>query len=659
MFLRVLGFEDISSATGVREFSIVSNSEAYSQELGFGFRFYGETYDTIAVHTNGFIGFTDDPDDLLNGTDDPEGYRGGNTPAIEGEVVPIVAPLLSPINYRNPDGLEPAPSFYGVRLGAGTADDRYIVQYTNVRVRVADGARVPATFQVVLYANGRIELRYQDIPSSVQQNAKIGISNGEGTNMYEEFSYLESRLNEADTRIVYTQASKINAVVKDADGEAVARFDIFDIIAVDEVSGTIQLVNRNREDANWDGDQTYRVEFVSTTPLIVFTGTVATYKFIDDELPEVILEYDMCTTVCDRAEVAEGDSLSLIARLTNAAEGAAEAVTVNLEIQGGTAIETEDYTLPASVTIAADTIQTIFTFSSTDDNLAERTEDLTIGFSSVEYGDNRIQSDASFELLITDNDPRPTISLDPVEPIIEGDTRVVTARLEGVALGFTLAVTLVATDISTNSLNDYTIATATVTIPAGSLTADFEVVTLVDQLSEELETFELSLQVPPETVELGVDAARVVTILDGTNLVNFARSEETVLEGQEFEVRLDSTGILGYDLTIDIADSTAGFDFAQDISSVKFAQGDAVLSSQETVTVFPRTFQIMSSTRLIVLTFEVTNDTEIEAVESFTLEATSSKSYVMIESNTVEVTLRDYIVAVDVSVIGAGGYCRG
>ena len=645
------GFEDISSATGVREFSIVSNSEAYSQELGFGFQFYGETYDTIAVHTNGFIGFTDDPDDLLNGTDDPEGYRGGNTPAIDGEVVPIVAPLLSPINYRNPDGLEPAPSFYGVRLGAGTADDRYIVQYTNARVRVDVGVRVLATFQVVLYANGRIELRYQDIPSEVQKVSKIGISNGTETEMFEEYSYLESRLSESDTRIVYTPASRVNAVVKDAAGEIVTEFGILDIIAVDEVSGTIQLVNRNREDTNWDGDQTYTVELVSDSPLVTLIGTVASYTFIDDDLPEVILEY-VCTTVCDRAEVAEGESLNLIVKLTNAAPtGAPEDVTVNLATLGGTATATLDYTLPASITIAEGTTQTIFAFSPIADNLAERAETLAIGISSVEYGDSQIQSDVRLELFITDNDPRPTISLDEVAPIIEGDTRVVTARL-GVALGFPLPVTLTAADISAISPADYAIATATMTIPAGSVTADFEVVTLVDQLSEELETFELSLQVPPETVGLDVDATRVVTILDGTHQVNFARSEEVVLEGQEFEVRLDSTGILGYDLTIDIADSTAGFDFAQDISSVKFSQGDGVLSSQETVTVFPQTFQIMGDTKLIVLTFEVTNDTQIEADELFTLEATSSKSYVMIDSNTVEVTLRDYIVAVDLSVIG-------
>ena len=646
-------FEDISSEEGVRAFSIASNSEAYSQELGFDFQFYTEIYDTIAVHTNGLIGFTDDPDDVLDGANASQSER-DKTPAIEGKVVPIVAPLLSPINYFNPDGLDPAPAFYGVRLGAGTDEDRYIVQYTNARVRVAAGVRVLTTFQVVLYADGRIELRYQDIPSEVQRVAKIGISNGEGTNMYEEFSYTESRLSESDTRIVYTPASRANAVVKDVDGETVTDFGILDIVTVDEVSGAIRLVNRSREDTNWDGDQAYTVELVSASPLVVPTGTVVSYTFTDDDLPEVTLDY-VCTAVCARAEVTEGASLNLIVGLTNPAPtGALETVTVNLEILGGTATENLDYTLPASITIAENTTQTIFTFSPTKDDLAERTEELVIGISSVEYGDNRLQSGVSFVVFITDNDPRPRISLDPVEPIIEGETRVVTARLDD-ALGFSLPVTLIATDISANSLVDYAIATATLTIPAGSLTADFEVVTIVDQLSEELETFELSLQVPSEMVVLDVDATRVVRILDGAHLVNFARAEEMVLEGQELKVRLDAKGLLGYDLTIDIANSTAGFDFAQDITSVKFAQGrgeDVLGAQEETVTLFPQTFAIMSSARLIELTFEVANDTEIEPGESFTLEATSPNGYVTIDSNTVEVTLRDYIVAVDLSVIG-------
>ena len=650
-------FEDISLIAGDEGmFPSSPSNGVYLRELGFGFQFYGETYNTIAVHTNGVIGFTDDANDVLVTGVNAAAFEGDKTPASsEGIVLPIIAPLLSSINYSNPDGLDPAPAFYGVRLGADTADDRYIVQYTNARVRVHIGVRVLATFQVALYANGRIELRYQDIPSEVQQAAKIGISNGEGTNTYDEYSYLETRLSESDTRIVYTPASLVSAVIKDGSGATVISFDIFDIIAINEVSGTVQLVSRSRADTYWEEDQTYTVELVSETPLVVSADTADTYRIIDDDLPEIVLEYDMCTSDCDRSVIVEGDSLSLVARLTNAPAGALETVTVNLDVLGGTTAGSSDYNLPASVTIDRGAFQTGFTVSTTPDDLVELTEELLIGIGSLEYGDNQIQSAVSFTLVITDDEQRPTISLDQVGLIIEGETRVVTARLLGAALDFPLPVTLVATDISASSLTDYAIATATMTIPAGSLTADFEIITLVDQLSEEVETFELSLLVPPETVELDVDATRVVTIIDGFLQVSLSSSKEMVLEGQEFEVRLDSMFSSDYDLTIDIANSTAGFDFAQDIRSVKFAQSDGVMGPQEILTSFPRTFQIMSGARSIILTFEVTEDTVIEAEEYFTLEATPSVDYVVIDPNSVEIALSDNIVTVgaDLSIIGA------
>ena len=51
--------------------------------------------------------------------------------------------------------------------------------------------------------------------------------------------------------------------------------------------------------------------------------------------------------------------------------------------------------------------------------------------------------------------------------------------------------------------------------------------------------------------------------------------------------RLTKATEFGFPVTLDIVHSTAGFDFAQDISSVTFAQGDGVLGSQEIVRVVP------------------------------------------------------------------------
>ena len=613
-------FEDITSVAGVRAFSTVSGSEAYTETLGFAFQFYTETYNTIAVHTNGFIGFTDDPDDLLNSTGDIDGYRDDNTPAVEGKVVPIVAPLLSTINYRNP-GIDPTPAFYGVRLGAGTAEDRYIVQYTNARVRVDIGVRVLATFQVALYANGRIELRYQDIPSSVQEAAKIGISNGEGTNMHEEFSYLESKLSD-DTRIVYTPPS-VNIAIKDADGETVTSFDFFDIIAVDGVRGTIQLVNRTREDINWDGDQAYTAELIYTSPLIVFTGTVVSYTFTDDDQPEVALEYDMCTTVCDRAEVAEGDSLTLVVRLTNVAPtGAPEAVTVNLEIQGGTATEFSDYTLPDSVTIAEGASQTILVFSTSDDSLAEGTEELTIGFSSVEYGDSRLQSSVRFELLIIDNEEPAQITVNPISPVSEGETIVV----EVVLITISAEDVTVTLDVATTSdaePTDYTLPESLIaTIASGDTTAIFQIATTGnDDLYEGTEMIDLEF-----------------TALDGTVAATAFIRDRDKVPTVAFEASRPVTVAEGSTVTLLVAlnDTLAEPDIVVDVMVSGTADEGVDYSS------LGRSVTIPSGETSTIISIFATDDQLTEGAETFELRLLSASSGVNVATpNVVDVTIMD------------------
>ena len=120
------GFVDISSIPGAA-FPVDVQNGSYLRNLGFDFWFYGERYSHIAVHTNGFIGFTNDTAnvEIEVNTADPNVApgnvgSGGDTPGANGFVLPGVSPLLSPINYHNPDNLDPAPAFYGALLGAGT-----------------------------------------------------------------------------------------------------------------------------------------------------------------------------------------------------------------------------------------------------------------------------------------------------------------------------------------------------------------------------------------------------------------------------------------------------------------------------------------------------------------------------------------------------------
>ena len=404
-------FQDISSLQGVHTFPGGRRDNpniGYSRDLGFEFEFYGETYDTVAVHTNGFVGFTTNPEDTGRNVNSlSQQVIGGATP---GDV-PIVAPFL--------DDLDPRPDesdFYAITLGAGTPEHRFIAQYSNYRV-VEGNRRV--TFQVVLYAvDGKIEFRYHSVPGQ-GETAKVGISDGSNTDgNYIEYSRREAVLND-DTRIVFT--------------------------------------------------------------------------------PEIRI-------------IKEGDSPEIKLRLSSALDTTA---TVELiPTDAGTAEFPADYVLSQSaVQIPAGAVTAAISLQIIDDDIYERIETGMLNLRVLR--DGTVLSESTFDFTIRDNDLPPTISLDPVAPITEGDTGLITARLSG-ELGFPLLVTLVTSAAaSANYLTDYEISVPTMmTIPTGSLTAIFEIQVTDDGIDEGPETFELVLRVPPDTVELGVNASRAVTILD-------------------------------------------------------------------------------------------------------------------------------------------------
>ena len=109
-------FEDISSIAGA-DFPLDDNNEQYNRNLGFDFWFYGTRHSNIGVHTNGFVGFTNDAkadvDEFVD-TSPPGTNQGDKTPGTAGPL-PIVAPLLSPIGYI---GQSPAASFLWSPFGS-------------------------------------------------------------------------------------------------------------------------------------------------------------------------------------------------------------------------------------------------------------------------------------------------------------------------------------------------------------------------------------------------------------------------------------------------------------------------------------------------------------------------------------------------------------
>ena len=393
-------FEDISSIKGAA-FPVDVQNGSYLRNLGFDFWFYGKRHSHIAVHTNGFIGFTNDTAnvEIEVNADNPAAAPGNvgsgdDTPGVAPFVLPGLAPLLSPINYRNPTSLDPAPAFYGAHLGAGTPQERYIVQYTNAQVGTASG-RVSATFQVVLYPNGRIRFSYDSVPTSVQQVAKIGISNGDGTTMFEEYSYETDKLNTSGTsRIEYDpQDSLVNAVI-DSDGtrfwtRALIRTDF----SVGDQSKSI-MSGTHPDNSNWDGSRVYTVSLeTDARSAHLFTAPAAVmYTVNDNDDPVVTLE-----RVSGNGPIAEGASVELRVSLDNAPDGAPEELTVNLARDTASTAGTSDYdTIPTTVTIpAGERNSNSFTVMITDDNDTESEEVLTIEVGNLAYGSTTINQPAT------------------------------------------------------------------------------------------------------------------------------------------------------------------------------------------------------------------------------------------------------------------------
>jgi subtilisin family serine protease len=121
--------------------------------IGFSFPFYGNTFSTVNVCTNGWISFTNTTTDLSN---DPL----PNSAAPENMVAVFWDDLLP--------GTSPARVF---RYNDGT---RFIVSWVGVP-RFSSGG--PYTFQAILYPSGRIVCQYLSMQGTRLNEATIGIQN--------------------------------------------------------------------------------------------------------------------------------------------------------------------------------------------------------------------------------------------------------------------------------------------------------------------------------------------------------------------------------------------------------------------------------------------------------------------------------------------------
>ncbi len=139
--------EILTSGIGIT-FSNSINRGPYP--IGFSFPFYGETYTTFRVCSNGWISFTSLSGDALNRS-------------LPSTIAPanLIAPYWDDLNVTVGDVLYRADG------------QRLIVEYKAVARNVVGGF---CTFQLHLYPTGRIEFHYQVVPETLD-GATIGIQN--------------------------------------------------------------------------------------------------------------------------------------------------------------------------------------------------------------------------------------------------------------------------------------------------------------------------------------------------------------------------------------------------------------------------------------------------------------------------------------------------
>lgn len=123
--------------------------------LGFNFPFYGNTFSSVKMCTNGFLTFTD--------TGTP--YSNSALPSTSG-AQNMLAPFWDDLNFGT------VQRVYTYFDGA-----RFIISYVAVPHYSAGG---PYTFQVLLYPSGEIRFQYQTMASPVD-GATIGIQNASET----------------------------------------------------------------------------------------------------------------------------------------------------------------------------------------------------------------------------------------------------------------------------------------------------------------------------------------------------------------------------------------------------------------------------------------------------------------------------------------------
>jgi subtilisin-like proprotein convertase family protein len=159
-------FENIAT-TGTEVVALAdSEDEAEPVSIGFDFTYYGETYNTINVATNGNAQFP------------PSSSGAFFFDSIPNDLFPNSVLFVLGDDFSLDETFDGNGTIFVETRGASGVDLRTIIQWDNARPTSGDP---DVTFQLVLFEDGSFEYRYLDFAPLFPGNTVIGYENATGT----------------------------------------------------------------------------------------------------------------------------------------------------------------------------------------------------------------------------------------------------------------------------------------------------------------------------------------------------------------------------------------------------------------------------------------------------------------------------------------------
>ncbi|MEQ1538552.1 MAG: peroxidase family protein [Sphingorhabdus sp.] len=320
-------------------------------------------------------------------------------------------------------------------------------------------------------------------------------------------------------------------------------------------------------DLSFEGDETYTVDLSAPTngATLADAQGVAT---IDDgaDAPPTMSVADVTVV-----EGTSGTNYALVTVALNIVSGLP--ISVSYALAGDTALAGTDFDATGgSVTINPGNTSATFLVPITTDALYEDAESFGITISS---GDT-LNASATATATITDDDAKPALTVDSVT-VDEGGVATITVSLDVVA-GKDIVIDYAAVDGTAVSPDDYALATGTLTIPAGSLTATLVVNAAQDAVYEGVEAYSVNFSSADtsnsaaSTATIQIDPADVMPEVSISDPVAVTEGGATSLV---FTVSLNQASGLPVTLDFATADGTAaaGLDYTATSGVLTIAAG--------------------------------------------------------------------------------------